>query len=78
MHRYPPLYITQFLSVKLQIFPYPLVLSYVLGAQKNRLNETVLLGTNNKCFGREIKKMFWYACPKFLLHLPQEIGNTVQ
>ena len=33
-----------------------------LGAQKTRLTETVLLSTNNICFGREIKKIvFQYA-----------------
>ena len=37
-------------SVKLQIFSYPSVLSFVLGVQKNRLNETVLLSTHNICF----------------------------
>ena len=35
---------------------------YVLGAQKNRLIETVLLSTNNICFGQEIRKIiFKYA-----------------
>ena len=29
----------------------PIILAYVLGAQKNRLIETVLLSTNNICFG---------------------------
>ena len=38
------------LSIKLSIFPYPSVLSYVLGSQKNRLIETVLLSTHNICF----------------------------
>ena len=38
------------------IFPYPSVLTYVLGAQKNRLIETVLLSTHNICFGWEIRK----------------------
>ena len=28
-----------------------------LGAQKNRLIETVLLSTHNICFGREIRKL---------------------
>ena len=37
----------QFLSVKL--FSYPTDLTYVLGAQKNRLIETVLLSTHNIC-----------------------------
>ena len=36
---------------KLSIFSYPSVLAYVLGAQKNRLNETVLFSTHNICFG---------------------------
>ena len=31
-----------FLSIKLLIFSYPADLIYVLGAKKNRLNETVL------------------------------------
>ena len=38
---------------------YPLVLTYVLGAQKNRLIETVLLSTHNICFGCEIRKIFF-------------------
>ena len=40
-----------FLSVKLFIFSYSSVLTYVLGAQKNRLNETVHLSNHNICFG---------------------------
>ena len=35
-----------------------------MGAQKNRLIETVLLSTHNICFGLEIKKLlffFWYT-----------------
>ena len=36
---------------------YPSFLTYVLGAQKNRLIETVLLSTYNLCFGREIRKL---------------------
>ena len=44
------------------IFSYPSVLTYVLGAQKNRLIETLLLGTHNICFGWEIRKLnFRYA-----------------
>ena len=34
--------------------------SYVLGAQKNRLIETVLLSTHNICFGWEIRKLFFF------------------
>ena len=29
----------------------PIILTYILGAQKNRLIETVLLSTHNICFG---------------------------
>ena len=40
-----------FLRIKLLKFSYPSVLTFVLGAQKNRLIETVLLSTYNICFG---------------------------
>ena len=33
------------------IFSYPSVFTFVLGAQKIRLIETVLLSTHNICFG---------------------------
>ena len=36
---------------------YELSLTCVLGAQKNRLIETVLLNTQNICFGQEISKL---------------------
>ena len=45
------------MSVKLWIFSYPLILTFVLGAQKNHLIETVLLSTHNICFGWEIRKI---------------------
>ena len=38
-------------SVKLAIFSFPSVLTYVLCAQKNRLIEMVLLSTSNIYFG---------------------------
>ena len=39
-----------------------MVLTFVLGAQKNRLNETVLLSTHNICFVLELRKLiFNYA-----------------
>ena len=47
------------LSVKLCIFSYPSILTCVLGAQKNCLSEMVLLSTHNKCFGWEIRKLFF-------------------
>ena len=47
------------LSVNLLNFSYPLVLSYIFGAQKNRLIETVLLSTHNICFGWEIRKLIF-------------------
>ena len=42
---------TKNFSVKLKTFSYPLFLAYVLGAQKNRLVETVLLSIHDICFG---------------------------
>ena len=39
------------LCVKLQIFSYPSVSTYVVGAQKNHPIEMVLLSTHNICFG---------------------------
>ena len=39
------------MSVKLLIFSYLSNLTFVLGAQKNRLIETVLLSIHNICFG---------------------------
>ena len=50
---------TTFLSINLSIFSYPSVLTYVLGAQKNRLIETVLLSTYNIRFGLEIRKLIF-------------------
>ena len=41
----------KFCSIKLRISPDPSVLTSVFGAQKIRLIETVLLSTNNICFG---------------------------
>ena len=41
------------MSVKSSIFSYPAVLKDVLGAQKNHLNEMVLLSTHNICFGEK-------------------------
>ena len=45
------------LSVTWRLFSYPSVKTCVLGAQKNRLIETVLSRTHNICFGCEIRKM---------------------
>ena len=36
---------------KICLFSYPSVLAIILGAQKNRLIETVLLSTHNICLG---------------------------
>ena len=41
------------------MFSYPSVLTFVLGAQKNRLIETVLLSTHNICYSCEIRKLFF-------------------
>ena len=43
--------VIQNLSVKLSLFSEPSVKTCVLGAQKNRLIQTVLLSTYNICFG---------------------------
>ena len=48
----------KFVSLKLKIFSYPLIATFVLGAQKNRLIETVLLSTHNIYFGLELRKLF--------------------
>ena len=53
-------------------------LTYVLGAQKNRLIETVLLSTHNMCFDWEIRKLnIYYALlPRglnsYLIALPSQ------
>ena len=39
------------IRAELRIFSYPLILTEVSDAQKNRLIETVLLSTHNICFG---------------------------
>ena len=44
-------------GAKLLIISSDSVLTYVLGAQKNRLIEMVLLSTHNICFGWEIRKL---------------------
>ena len=44
---------------KQNISAYILIISLaILGAQKNRLIETVLLSIHNVCFGWEIRKLF--------------------
>ena len=43
----------------LHLFPYPSIKACVLGAQKNRLIEMVLLSTHNICFGLEIRKIIF-------------------
>ena len=42
-----------------------------MGAQKNRLIETVLLSTHNVCFGWEIRKMIFQIAPRKKLLLTQ-------
>ena len=42
--------INKFFERKIVNISYPSVLTYVLGAQKNRLNDTILLSTHNICF----------------------------
>ena len=47
------------LSVKLLIFSYPSVLTYILGAQKNRLNETDLFEYPQHMFWLRNKKIIF-------------------
>ena len=47
----------KFFVRKIVIIFYPSVLTSVVGAQKNRLNEMVLLSTHNICFISEIRKI---------------------
>ena len=50
------------MHLNLHLFPYPSIQTCVLGAQKNRLIETVLLSTHNICFDQVIRKIiFQYA-----------------
>ena len=55
-----------FICVKFLLFSYTLILTYVVGAQKNRLIVTVLLSTRNICFGLE---------SNFLIELVKEQGT---
>ena len=41
----------------------PVILSICLGAQKNRLIETVLLSTHNICFNCDIRKLYFNIYP---------------
>ena len=47
-------YINKIFQCKNVNISYPSFLTYILGAQKNRHIETVLLSTHNICFGWEI------------------------
>ena len=68
----------KYLSVKLQIHVCS-VLTFVLGAQKNRLNETVLLSTHNIHFGWEVRKfILWYILlTKGLYYRWTVLWNTI-
>ena len=60
------------------IFSYPSVLTYVLGAQKNRLIETVLLSTHNICFGREIRKLNFRLALLTKVLPPHLMGESIR
>ena len=65
------------ISVKLSIFSYPSILTYVLGAQINRLIEAVLLSTHYICFGWEIRKLnFRYALLTKVLYIAKYIVDS--
>ena len=44
----------------MQLFSYSLFKTYVPGAQKNHLDETVLLSTHNICFDLEMRKLLQF------------------
>ena len=52
------------------IFSHPSILTYVLGAQKNRLTETVLLSTHSICFVLEIVKINFLYFVWFDAYIP--------
>ena len=60
-----------YLSVKWQIFSYPYVLTFVLGAQKNHLNETVILSTHNIFFKFRNKNSFFG-----ILLISEDLNNS--
>ena len=62
-----------FLSLKLQVFSYSLILSCVFGAGKSHLIKTVVLITYNICFKwfRNKKTIFIYTLLSRVLHLTQ-------
>ena len=47
------------LSIKMLIISYLIVLTFVYGAQKNRLIETLLLSTRNICFSWKIRNLIF-------------------
>ena len=55
-----------------------IILTYVLGAQKSRLNETALLSAHNKKFCLEIKKLFMPEYDKTaIIIIPGQLINNV-
>ena len=48
---FSPISQVNLLSIKLELFSFSSYIPCILGAQKNCLNETVLLSTLNICFG---------------------------
>ena len=68
----------QKLTLKFEMFSYTSVLTYVLGAQKNRLIETVLLSTHSLCFDLEIRKICYALFTKGLFDLNVFIANIIQ
>ena len=54
------------MHLKLHLFSYPSMQSCVLGAQKNRLIETVLLSAHNISFGLEIRKKQFSSTHSYL------------
>ena len=49
-----------FFRTKMLLFFLPISLTYVLGAQKNRLIETFLLSTHNTCYIEDLTLVLMY------------------
>ena len=52
--------------------------TYVVGTQKNRLNETVLLSTQNTCFNWLVRKYLQFCARKVSLSETHGIDNQIE
>ena len=59
------------------LFSYFSTETYVVGSQKNRLNETVLLSTQNLCYNWSIRKYWQFYAQKFCLSWPMTAKTPI-